>query len=134
MAGTPLVIAPNHGNIAAARMLCGCIDIGTNTTRVLVAEARDGRLVEVLQRRAFTRLGRGLAAGGRIPTARIAENAGVVAEQFALAEQAGARSIRAVATAVIRSAANREEFCKAMREHGGVEVSVLDGEEEARLA
>src|SRR3954468_10752790 len=115
-------------------MLCGCIDIGTNTTRVLVAEARDGRLVEVLQRRAFTRLGRGLTAGGRIPHARIAENAGVVAEQFALAEQAGARSIRTVATAVIRSAANREEFCKAMREHGGVEVSVLDGEEEARLA
>jgi exopolyphosphatase/guanosine-5'-triphosphate,3'-diphosphate pyrophosphatase len=115
-------------------MLCGCIDIGTNTTRVLVAEARDGRLVEVLQRRAFTRLGRGLTAGGRIPAARIAENAGVVAEQFALAEQAGARSIRAVATAVIRSAANRDEFCRAMREHGGVEVSVLDGEEEARLA
>src|SRR4051794_36051525 len=115
-------------------MLCGCIDIGTNTTRVLVAEARDGRLVEVLQRRAFTRLGRGLAAGGRIPAARIAENAGVVAEQFALAEQAGARSIRAVATAVIRSASNREEFCHAMREYGGVEVNVLDGEEEARLA
>ena len=48
-------------------MLCGCIDIGTNTTRVLVAEARDGRLREVLQRRAFTRLGRGLAPGGAIP-------------------------------------------------------------------
>src|SRR3954449_7381917 len=115
-------------------MLCGCIDIGTNTTRVLVAEARDGRLVEVLQRRAFTRLGRGLAPGGRIPDARIAENAGVVAEQFAMAEQAGARTIRTVATAVIRSATNREEFCRAMREHGGVDVCVLDGEEEARLA
>ena len=115
-------------------MLCGCIDIGTNTTRVLVAEASANGLKEVLQRRAFTRLGRGLTAGGRIPEARIAENAGVVAEQLALAEQAGARTVRAVATAVIRSAANREEFCRAMREHGGVEVSVLDGEEEARLA
>src|SRR3954447_19347994 len=115
-------------------MLCGCIDIGTNTTRVLVADAHHGQLTEVLQHKAFTRLGRGLTAGGRIPAARIAENAGVVAEQFALAEQAGARSIRAVATAVIRSAANRDEFCRAMREHGGVEVSVLDGEEEARLA
>ena len=57
----------HHGNIAAARMLCGCIDIGTNTTRVLVAEARDGGLTEVLQRRAFTRLGRGLAPGGDDP-------------------------------------------------------------------
>jgi exopolyphosphatase/guanosine-5'-triphosphate,3'-diphosphate pyrophosphatase len=115
-------------------MLCGCIDIGTNTTRVLVADARDGTLTEVLQRRAFTRLGRGLTAGGRIPEARIAENAGVVAEQLALAEQAGARTVRTVATAVIRSAVNREEFCQAMREHGGVDVCVLDGEEEARLA
>src|SRR3954469_2017894 len=115
-------------------MLCGCIDIGTNTTRVLVADARDGRLTEVLQRRAFTRLGRGLTAGGRIPGARIAENVGVVAEHLALAEQAGARTVRTVATAVIRSAVNREEFCRAMREHGGVDVCVLDGEEEARLA
>ncbi len=115
-------------------MLCGCIDIGTNTTRVLVAEARDGGLREVLQRRAFTRLGRGLAPGGEIPAARIAETAAVVAEQHALAEQVGARTIRAVATAVIRRAANRAEFCAAIREQGGVEVSVLDGEEEARLA
>ena len=115
-------------------MVFGCIDIGTNTTRVLVADAREGRLTEVLQRRSFTRLGRGLAPGGAIPAARIAENAGVVAEQVALAEQAGAQSIRAVATACIRVAANRDEFCRAMREHGGVEVSVLDGEEEARLA
>jgi exopolyphosphatase/guanosine-5'-triphosphate,3'-diphosphate pyrophosphatase len=115
-------------------MLCGCIDIGTNTTRVLVAEARDGHLREVLQRRAFTRLGRGLAPGGTIPPARIAETAGVVAEQMALAEQAGAAQIRAVATAVIRHAANRDEFCAAMLEHGGVDVCVLDGEEEARLA
>src|SRR3954468_749564 len=115
-------------------MLCGCIDIGTNTTRVLVADARNGTLTEVLQRRGFTRLGRGLTAGGRIPEARIAENAGVVAEQLALAEQAGARTVRTVATAVIRTAVNREEFCRAMRQHGGVDVCVLDGEEEARLA
>jgi exopolyphosphatase/guanosine-5'-triphosphate,3'-diphosphate pyrophosphatase len=74
-------------------MLCGCIDIGTNTTRVLVAETRDGALTEVLQRRAFTRLGRGLAPGGAIPAARIAENAGVVAEQVSLAEQAQLDSV-----------------------------------------
>jgi exopolyphosphatase/guanosine-5'-triphosphate,3'-diphosphate pyrophosphatase len=115
-------------------MVCGCIDIGTNTTRVLVAEARPEGLREVLQRRAFTRLGRGLAPGGTIPAARIAETAAIVAELRALAEQAGARTIRAVATAVIRRAANRDEFCDAIKAHGGVELQVLDGEEEARLA
>jgi exopolyphosphatase / guanosine-5'-triphosphate,3'-diphosphate pyrophosphatase len=115
-------------------MLCGCIDIGTNTTRVLVAEAGEGRLTEVLQRRAFTRLGRGLTPGGAIPADRIAATAEVVARQRRLAEEAGARPIRTVATAVIRRAANQAEFCRAMREHGGVDVHVLDGAEEARLA
>jgi exopolyphosphatase/guanosine-5'-triphosphate,3'-diphosphate pyrophosphatase len=115
-------------------MVCGCIDIGTNTTRVLVAEARPQGLREVLQRRAFTRLGRGLAPGGTIPAARIAETAAIVAELRALAEQAGAHTIRAVATAVIRRAANRDEFCDAIKAHGGVDLHVLDGEEEARLA
>src|SRR5262249_49165971 len=46
----------------------------------------------------------------------------------------GARPVRTVATAVIRRAANRDEFCAAMKALGGVDVHVLDGEEEARLA
>jgi exopolyphosphatase/guanosine-5'-triphosphate,3'-diphosphate pyrophosphatase len=115
-------------------MLCGCIDIGTNTTRVLVAEARDGRLTEVLQRRAFTRLGRGLSPGHAIPDERIAATAEVVAAQHALAAEAGAWPIRTVATAVIRRAANAREFCAAIHRRCGIDVSVLDGEEEARLA
>jgi exopolyphosphatase/guanosine-5'-triphosphate,3'-diphosphate pyrophosphatase len=115
-------------------MLCGCIDIGTNTTRVLVAEARRGRLEEVLQRRAFTHLGRGLGPDDEIPADRIAATAEIVAAQHALAREAGASAIRTVATAVIRRAANAREFCAAVRRHCGVEVAVLDGDEEARLA
>ncbi len=71
-------------------MLCGCIDIGTNTTRVLVADARDGGLRELLQRRAFTRIGKGLKEGGEIPRAKIEEVGDVVAELRRLAERAGA--------------------------------------------
>ena len=104
-------------------MLCGCIDIGSNTTRVLVAEARDGRLLEVLQRRAFTRIGRGLEVGAEIPRAKIEEVAGVVADHRRLAEEAGARMVRTVATAAIRAAANRAEFVTVLREAGGVEVA-----------
>ncbi len=115
-------------------MLCACIDIGTNTTRVLVAEAREGRLTEVLQRRAFTRMGKGMAGDGAILPEKIAEVAEVVAEHRRLAEQLGAAHLRVVATAAIRGAANREAFLAAMRERAGVEVEVLDGEGEARLA
>jgi exopolyphosphatase/guanosine-5'-triphosphate,3'-diphosphate pyrophosphatase len=115
-------------------MLCACIDIGSNTTRVLVADAKGGRLTEVLQRRAFTRLGRGLRAGAAIPREKIEEVAGVVAEQRALAERLGARALRAVATAAIRGASNRDEVVAAVSEGGGVELAVLDCDEEARLA
>ena len=114
-------------------MLCACIDIGSNTTRVLVADVEDGGLREVLQRRAFTRLGKGLK-GGEIPRAKIDEVARVVAEQRTLVEQLGADAMRVVATAAIRAAANQDEFAAAVREVGGVEVEILAGEEEARLA
>jgi exopolyphosphatase/guanosine-5'-triphosphate,3'-diphosphate pyrophosphatase len=116
------------------RMLCACIDIGSNTTRVLVAEAKEGRLTEVLQRRAFTRIGRGLKAGAAIPREKIEEVAAVVAEQRVLAERVGARALRAVATAAIRGASNRDDVVAAVNDAGGVELAVLDGDEEARLA
>jgi exopolyphosphatase/guanosine-5'-triphosphate,3'-diphosphate pyrophosphatase len=114
-------------------MLCACIDIGSNTTRVLVADVEDGKLREVLQRRAFTRLGKGLK-GGEIPREKIDEVARVVAEQRSLIEQVGADALRVVATAAIRGAANQDEFAAVMRDGGGVDVEILDGREEARLA
>ena len=114
-------------------MLCACIDIGSNTTRVLVADVEAGHLREVLQRREFTRIGKGLK-GGEIPRAKIAEVAAVVAGQSALVEQLGCVAVRVVATAAIRVAANTAEFATVLREDGGVEVEVLDGPEEARLA
>ena len=115
-------------------MLCGCIDIGSNTTRVLVADASDGELRELLQRRAFTRIGAGMKPGEEIPREKIEEVADVVASHRELAERAGADPVRTVATAAIRCAANREEFVDIVSERGGVEVSILEGEEEARLA
>jgi exopolyphosphatase/guanosine-5'-triphosphate,3'-diphosphate pyrophosphatase len=114
---------------------CACIDIGSNTTRLLVAEsARDGRLREVHAERAFTRLGSLLGPGGAIPPAVVRVGAEVVAEQVATARDQGASSIRVVATAAVRDAANREDFAAAVLDLAGVPVEVLTGEEEARLA
>jgi exopolyphosphatase / guanosine-5'-triphosphate,3'-diphosphate pyrophosphatase len=107
-------------------MVCACVDIGTNTTRVLVADVKDGRLIEVLQERAFTRIG----IRPEIPRAKIDEVARVVAEQVALAHEAGAHGVRVVATAAIRTAVNRDEFLAGM----SIPVEILDGGEEARLA
>jgi exopolyphosphatase / guanosine-5'-triphosphate,3'-diphosphate pyrophosphatase len=107
-------------------MVCACVDIGTNTTRVLVAEVKDGRLTEVLQQRAFTRIG----TQPEIPPEKIEEVSRVVAEQVALAATAGAERVRVVATACIRAAVNRDEFLAGMSE----QVEILEGDEEARLA
>ncbi|MEJ7715651.1 MAG: hypothetical protein WKF40_08115 [Thermoleophilaceae bacterium] len=56
-------------------MTFGCIDIGSNTTRLLVAEVDDGRLREVLSRRVFTRIGASVSASGEIPPEKVAETA-----------------------------------------------------------
>jgi exopolyphosphatase / guanosine-5'-triphosphate,3'-diphosphate pyrophosphatase len=111
-------------------MVCACVDIGTNTTRVLVGEATAGRLTEILQQRAFTRIGKGMKPGAEIPREKIEEVARVVAEQVALARSVGADHVRVVATAAIRGAVNRDEFLAAM----DMDVEILDGNEEARLA
>jgi exopolyphosphatase/guanosine-5'-triphosphate,3'-diphosphate pyrophosphatase len=57
-----------------------CIDIGSNTTRLLVAECDRDQLLEIHQLRAFTRVGHGLGPGGLIPAAKIDEVASVGAK------------------------------------------------------
>ncbi len=115
-------------------MICACIDIGSNTTRLLVADAGNGQLRELVTQRAFTRIGKSLADGGSIPAEKIAETAEVVRSQAAVASEVGAEHVAAVATAAIRNAPNRDELVSAVYEAGGMELSILTGVEEARLA
>ncbi|MGZ4299703.1 MAG: Ppx/GppA phosphatase family protein [Solirubrobacteraceae bacterium] len=111
-----------------------CIDIGSNTTRVLVADCVDGDLVEVHQERAFTRIGQGLAATGAIGDDKIAEVVDVVRGQMAVARAHGAGEIRAVATAAIRTASNGAALVEAIAAGTGLQVQIVSGEDEARLA
>ena len=111
-------------------MLSACIDIGSNTTRLLVAETNDGQLREVLQQRTFTRLG----GKGGIGPEKISVCAEAVARQVRVARECGAERLRVVGTAAIRGAANRDELISAVEERAGVRVEVLTGDEEARLA
>jgi exopolyphosphatase / guanosine-5'-triphosphate,3'-diphosphate pyrophosphatase len=115
-------------------LICACIDIGSNTTRLLVADAADGTLRELVTQRAFTRIGKSVDHGGAIPPEKIAETAEVVRTQTAVAREVGAGEIVAVATAAIRNAPNRDELVSAVAEAVGAELNVLTGEEEARLA
>jgi exopolyphosphatase/guanosine-5'-triphosphate,3'-diphosphate pyrophosphatase len=111
-----------------------CIDIGSNTTRLLVADYRDEALVEVYQERAFTRIGKGLAASGAIGADKIDEVVAVVLGQIAVAKAQGAAEIRGVATAAIRTASNGAALVEAIAAGTGLKVEIVSGEDEARLA
>ena len=111
-----------------------CIDIGSNTTRLLVADCDGTDLLEVHQERAFTRIGKGPRRDGTIGQAKIAEVVAVVMAQLRSARAHGAADVRGVATAAIRSAADGAGLVAAIRRTCGLTVDILSGEEEARLA
>jgi exopolyphosphatase/guanosine-5'-triphosphate,3'-diphosphate pyrophosphatase len=115
-------------------MLCAAIDIGSNTTRVLVAAPEDGQLRTVMEQRAYTRIGRDAKRDGAIAAPKIAEVAEVVATQVRLAEELGAEAIRTVATAAIREATNSKQVVEEIGRVAGIEIDILSEEEEGRLA
>jgi exopolyphosphatase/guanosine-5'-triphosphate,3'-diphosphate pyrophosphatase len=115
-------------------VLCACIDIGSNTTRVLIADVAGGGVRPVLERKAYTELGRDLRATGTVSSGRMEQLARVVAEYRQALERLGVGRVRTVATAALRGAGNREAVRDCVREHARVEVEVLPGEDEARLA
>jgi exopolyphosphatase/guanosine-5'-triphosphate,3'-diphosphate pyrophosphatase len=114
--------------------LCAAIDIGSNTTRVLVAEPVDGQLKKVMEQRAYTRINKALGKKGEILPAKVEEVREVVATQVRLAKELGAEEIRAVATAAVREASNGDEVAAAIGKAAGVRVEVLSDEEEGRLS
>jgi len=115
-------------------MLCAAIDIGSNTTRLLVAEPVDGQLKKVMEQRAYTRINKAIRDSGEIPDEKASEVAEVVATQVRLARELGAETIRAVATAAIREASNGEGVAKEIGKESGVPVDILSDEEEGRLS
>jgi exopolyphosphatase/guanosine-5'-triphosphate,3'-diphosphate pyrophosphatase len=111
------------------------IDIGTNSVKFLVGARRaDGEWETVTDRAEVTRLGEGLDETGRIEDEPLARTVAAIVEMADEARRDGVVAIAAVGTAGLRLATNRDEFVAAVREGTGVEVEVIPGEEEGRLA
>jgi exopolyphosphatase/guanosine-5'-triphosphate,3'-diphosphate pyrophosphatase len=113
-----------------------CIDIGSNTTRLLVAEpdpARPGGLLEVAAHRAFVRLTAEERRRG-VPDDKVQAIADAVAEQALAARTHRIEALRVVATAALRDAPGRDALIDRLTDAAGVPVEVLSGEEEAHLA
>ena len=115
-------------------MLCAAIDIGSNTTRLLVAEPVGGQLKKTMEQRAYTRINKAIRDSGAIPAEKAREVGEVVATQVRLARELGAETIRAVATAAVREASNGSAVAREIGEGAGVPVEILSEEEEGRLS
>src|SRR5438876_2031890 len=115
-------------------MRVAAIDLGTNTTRLLVADVDDGRVDEVVRRTKITRLGEGVDSRRRLLPLPIARVRNTLADYRAELEALGAERVLAVATSAIRDAENGEAFLGEIEWSYGFTTRLLSGEEEAELA
>lgn len=110
------------------------LDLGTNSTRVLVARPADGRL-EVLDRRnTITRLGQGVGASGRLAPEAIERTLACLRDYREILDRHGVERVRVAATSASRDAANRDEFFDAVEALIGTRPELLSGDEEGRLS
>jgi exopolyphosphatase/guanosine-5'-triphosphate,3'-diphosphate pyrophosphatase len=109
-------------------------DIGSNSTRLLIAEIEDGRVIGELEHRStVTRLGAGVDSDGRLSEEGMERVYSTLDEYAQSIEHHGAERRIAVLTSAVRDAANGEEFANSVRERYGLEPHILTGDEEASL-
>ena len=111
------------------------IDIGTLTCRLLVAAVpaeAEGPIHTIYSDRKILRLGEGVDQTKRLKPEAMVRVIETIREWKTVIESHGVERYTAVATSAVRQAKNREEFVGRVRQETGVEVEVIDGEEEAR--
>lgn len=116
---------------AAAR--CAVLDVGTNSVKFVVAQ-RHGTGQPDLDTAVVTRLGEGVAEGGELRSEAIRRTVDAITLLVQDARRAGPVEIVAVGTAGLRQASNRDVFLDAVLGRCGVQVEVISGADEARLA
>jgi len=109
------------------------LDIGSNSTRLLVADAEGERLQEVERLLTITRLGDGVDANGRLAEDAMERVSRCVGRYAERASELGSEQPLAVATSAVRDAANGQEFLARLEREYGVRTRLLKGEDEARL-
>jgi exopolyphosphatase / guanosine-5'-triphosphate,3'-diphosphate pyrophosphatase len=114
-------------------MRVAVIDIGTNSTRLLVADVERGGVTELARESRVTRLGRGVDLSGQLATEAIDDVCATVADYISIYEELDPERVVAIATSAVRDARNADAFLAELRERFALESRILDGDEEARL-
>jgi exopolyphosphatase / guanosine-5'-triphosphate,3'-diphosphate pyrophosphatase len=108
------------------------VDIGTNSTRLLIADVRDGAVTELDRRSLVTRLGEGVDRSGRLSDAAQARVLEVLDGYARVIEDHACERRRAVLTSAVRDAGNGADFTRRVQGYG-LDARTLSGDEEARL-
>jgi exopolyphosphatase / guanosine-5'-triphosphate,3'-diphosphate pyrophosphatase len=108
------------------------VDMGTNSTRLLVADVAGGALTEIDRRTNVTRLGAGVERTGELSPEAVARTEAVLDGYAEAIAAAGAEATVGVLTSAARDARNGGELLARVRERG-IDAHVLAGDEEARL-
>jgi exopolyphosphatase/guanosine-5'-triphosphate,3'-diphosphate pyrophosphatase len=110
------------------------VDIGSNSTRLLIATLRDGRVAAELARRTnVTRLGAGVDRDGRLRDDAMARVFAVLDDYRREIDEHHCERAVAVLTSAVRDSANGEQFSGAVRDRYGLDPHVLSGDQEAQL-
>lgn len=110
------------------------LDLGTNSTRVLVARPAGGRLAIVDRRNTITRLGQGVDTTGRLADEAVERTLACLRGYREVLDAHGVERMRAAATSAARDAANRDEFFDAVEQVVGVRPELLTGDVEGRMS
>jgi exopolyphosphatase/guanosine-5'-triphosphate,3'-diphosphate pyrophosphatase len=111
----------------------GVVDLGTNSTRLLVADVEDGAVHEVERRLTITRLGEGVDERRVLLPTALARVRNTLGGYRRVLEEAGAERTLAVATSAVRDAENGEAFLGEVEWSYGFDTLLLGGDEEARM-
>ncbi len=109
------------------------VDIGSNSTRLLIADVEEGRLSEVERQSRVTKLGRGVDLSRQLSAEAIEAACEAIADYVEICREGGVETVEAIATSAVRDASNGSAFVAELRERFALSARVLDGEEEARL-
>jgi exopolyphosphatase / guanosine-5'-triphosphate,3'-diphosphate pyrophosphatase len=123
----------SDADLALEMTRVAAIDLGSNATRLLVADVVDGRTTELVRRTRITRLGEGVDERRRLLPAPIARVRNVLADYRREAESLGAEWTLAIATSAVRDADNGEAFLGEIEWSYGFATRLLSGDEEAAL-
>jgi exopolyphosphatase/guanosine-5'-triphosphate,3'-diphosphate pyrophosphatase len=109
------------------------IDVGSNSTRLLVADVADGEVAKLERQSRVTRLGRGVDLTGQLSAEAIEATCEAIGDYAALCERLEVEATTTIATSAVRDASNGDAFVAELRERFALTARILDGAEEARL-